>query len=192
MTLIDLHLHIEGRSHCSVLPCEDLYRGLSPQLDGICITDHEVIEKIRHLHLQEFKIFYGVELSSDAGDILAYGIKHILPSKNLRAGEIIEFIHQHDGIAVAAHPFSTRHNAFHDSVYNYDFDAIEINGAIGKKANEMARQAAQSMDLPMTGGSDAHSIKQLNTVATKFEDNIESIEGIVKAIKNKKCKPIRI
>jgi hypothetical protein len=56
----------------------------------------------------------------------------------------------------------------------------------------MARQAARSMDLPLTGGSDAHSLKQLNTVATKFKEKIESIEDIVKAIKNKKCKPIRI
>lgn len=192
MMIIDLHLHIEGRSHCSVLSLQELYRGLSPKLDGICITDHGVVEKIRHLYLQEFKAFYGVELWSNEGDILAYGIEHILPSKDLRAKDVIAFIHHHGGVAVAAHPFSTRHNAFHDSVYDYDFDALEINGAIGKKENEMARQAAQSLGLALTGGSDAHSIKQLNTVATKFKDDITSIKNIVEAIKNKKCKPIRI
>lgn len=190
--IIDMHLHIEGRSHCSVLPLEELYRGLSPKLNGICITDHGIIDQIRHLHLEEFKVFYGVELWSNKGDILAYGIEHILPSKDLRAKDIIGFIHHHGGIAVAAHPFSNRHNAFHDSVYDFEFDAIEINGAIGKKENEMARQAAESLGLPLIGGSDAHSIKQLNTVATEFENEISSIEDIVKSIKNRKCKPIRI
>ncbi|TFG00747.1 MAG: hypothetical protein EU541_01370 [Promethearchaeota archaeon] len=190
--IIDLHIHIEGRSHCSHLSLQELYRGLSPKLDGICITDHEVIDKIRHLHFQEFSVFYGVELWSDKGDILAYGLKNILPSKDLRAKEIIDFIHHHNGIAVAAHPFSSRHNAFHESVYDYSFDAIEINGAIGKNENKLARQAAESLGLPLTGGSDAHSINQLNTVATEFENGINSIEDIVKAIKNKKCKPVRI
>ncbi len=192
MTLIDMHLHIEGRSQCSVLPVQELYGALSPKLDAICITDHEIIQKIRYLHLQDYKVFYGVELWSDSGDILAYGIRNILPSKDLRAEHIIDFIHHHGGVAVAAHPFSTRHNAFHESVYDYNFDAIEINGAIGKRENELARQAAESLGIPLTGGSDAHSISQLNSVATKFEEEINSIADVVKAIKNKKCSPIRI
>jgi hypothetical protein len=93
---------------------------------------------------------------------------------------------------VAAHPFSNRHLAFHDAVFNYNFDAIEINGAIGKKSNELAKQAAISMNLPMTGGSDAHSVEQLNSIATHFDTKIESVRDIVNAIRAKKCRPINI
>jgi hypothetical protein len=191
MTIIDTHIHIEGRSSCSILPAQELYGNLSHQLDGICITDHWVLKEYKKLTLSEFKVFFGVEVRSNEGDILAYGLD-MLPSHDLTTEQMIDFIHKHNGVAVAAHPFSNRHLAFHDGVFNYNFDAIEINGAIGKGSNELAKQAAISMDLPMTGGSDAHSVDQLNSIATHFDTKIESVRDIVNAIRAKKCHPIYI
>jgi len=191
MTILDMHIHLEGRSSCSILPAEELYCNLSPRLNGICITDHWVLKEYKKFSLSEFKLFFGVEVRSNEGDILAYGL-NMLPSQDLTTKQMINFIHQKGGVAVAAHPFSNRHLAFHESVYKYDFDAIEINGAIGRKSNELAKQAAASMDLPMIGGSDAHSIEQLNTMATKFKERIQSISDIVKAIRLKKCTPVRV
>lgn len=191
MTIIDMHLHLEGRSSCSILPAVELYGNLSPQLNGICITDHWVLKEYKKLSLSHFKVFFGVEVRSNEGDILAYGL-NMVPSRDLTTKQMIHFIHQNDGVAVAAHPFSNRHLAFHDSVYNYNFDAIEVNGAIDKRSNDLAKQAASSMDLPMIGGSDAHSINQLNTFATLFETKITSISDITKAIKSKTCKPIKL
>ncbi|TXT63488.1 MAG: hypothetical protein BAJALOKI3v1_360014 [Promethearchaeota archaeon] len=191
MTIIDTHIHLEGRSSCSVLPAQRLYGNLSPRLDGICITDHWVLKEYKKFSLTEFKVFFGVELRSTEGDILAYGLD-MLPSQDLTTKQMINFIHMHNGVAVAAHPFSNRHLAFHDAVFNYNFDAIEINGAIGKKSNELAKQAAISMNLPMTGGSDAHSVEQLNSIATHFDTKIESVRDIVNAIRAKKCRPINI
>jgi hypothetical protein len=136
-------------------------------------------------------VFFGVEIASNQGDILAYGIKRVPPNKR-DAEEVINLIHKQDGVAVSAHPYSERHNAFHDGVFNYHFDAIEINGAIHKKANNQAKRAAKIMDLPTIGGSDAHSQSQLNTFATKFQNRIYSIRDIVSAVRNKKCKAVRI
>jgi hypothetical protein len=191
MSIIDMHIHLKDRSPCSVLSIEELYRTLSPRLNGICITDHWVLREIKGISFEEVKTFFGVELTSREGDILAYGID-IMPSKNLRATQVIDFIHRQGGVAVAAHPFSNRHLAFHDAVYDFDFDAIEINGAIGKTSNEKAIRAANKMSIPLIGGSDAHSKNQLNTVATKFENKTYLMSDIVKAIKEGNCKVIRI
>jgi hypothetical protein len=77
-------------------------------------------------------------------------------------------------------------------VYEYDFDGIELNGALDEKYHFLAEKAANSMDIPTIGGSDAHSIRQLNTLGTKFEKPINSITDIIKAVKNKECKVIKI
>ena len=51
---------------------------------------------------------------------------------------------------------------------------------------------AVEMDIPTIGGSDAHSYRQLNTIVTKFNVPINSMDDIVKAIRNKECKAIKI
>ncbi|TXT58243.1 MAG: hypothetical protein BAJALOKI2v1_410025 [Promethearchaeota archaeon] len=191
MTVIDMHLHIESRSSCSILKVEELFDNLSPRIEGICITDHEILKPIKKLYIPERRILFGVELRSDLGDILAYGLEN-LPSKGLNPRQTIKFIHQQNGVAVCAHPFSNRHLAFGEKVYDYNFDAIEINGAIGKQANKRAKEAATIMNLPIIGGSDAHSKEQLNTIATKFQNEITSITEIVHAIKNGECEVIRV
>lgn len=186
-----MHIHLSGRSPCSVLPVEQLINEISPKIDAICITDHWILDPIKYLTYYEPKVFYGVEITTDLGDILAYGIQKV-PSRNLRAEEAINLIHKQGGIAICPHPFSTRHIAFDENIYDFKFDAIEINGAVGKKGNEMARKAALIMDLPTIGGSDAHSVKQLNTIVTRFKTSISSLKDIIRAVKSKKCKAIRI
>ena len=136
-------------------------------------------------------MFYSVEISYNLGDILAYGIKST-PLRNMTAKKAIEYIHRQGGIAVCDHPYTNRHEGFHDHVFNYDFDAIELNGSLNSSYHELAKKAALKMDIPTIGGSDAHSLKQLNTFGTKFEDHINSIEDIVNSVKDKKCMAIRI
>lgn len=186
-----MHIHIRERSPCSILSLDELYESISPHLDGICITDHGVLKKITYLPSSSVKTFFGVELSSREGDILAYGL-NMVPSKDLDAKKIIRYIHHQRGVAIAAHPFSNRHYAFHDSVFDYEFDALEINGSIPKSSNEKAKMAANEMDIPLIGGSDAHSEHQLNSIATKFDNPINSINDIVRAIKERECSPIRL
>jgi predicted metal-dependent phosphoesterase TrpH len=138
-------------------------------------------------------MFYGVEISCKMGDILAYGIKSIPPKKkNIDAEKVIKLIHKQGGIAVCAHPYTNRHEGFGDYVYDHDFDGIEINGALDEKYHILAEIAANIMDIPLIGGSDAHSIRQLNTVGTKFEKSINSITDIIKAVRNKECEVIKI
>ena len=186
-----MHIHLSGRSSCSILSEQQLYNNLSPRLKGICITDHWVLKPIKHLNFYEFQVFFGVELTSNLGDILTYGLKR-LPSKDLTARQMIKFIHEQSAVAVCAHPFSNRHYAFGDKVYDYDFDAIELNGAIGKNANELAKRASKVMNIPTIGGSDSHSKDQLNTMATQFKNPIKSISDIIYAIEKGECKAVHI
>jgi len=194
MSIIDMHIHLMYRSRCSNLSIEDLYNNLSDKFDGVCITDHWNIEPVINNPFQGEKLLLvGAEISCQKGDVLAYGTTYVpLPNKHLKAEKVIHDIHRGGGIAVCAHPFSNRHQGFEDYVYDYNFDAIEVNGSLDKKFHKMAEQAAKVLDLPLIGGSDAHSITQLNTIATKFEIPITSSKDIVEAVKNKQCKVVKI
>lgn len=188
-----MHLHIKYRSRCSNLSVDDLYNNLSQRFDAVCITDHHLLKPMIYNPFQEIKVFFGVEISTVMGDILAYGLKSIpIRNKHIKAEYIIRYIHKQGGLAVCAHPFSNRHAGFADYVYDYNFDAIEINGALDKNYRTKAEKVAMIMDIPTIGGSDAHSIRQLNTIGTKFEVSINSMMDLVKAVKDNNCKAIRI
>lgn len=193
MTIIDMHIHLKYRSRCSNLSMDDLYNNLSERVDGVCITDHWRLKPIIYNPFEDNQLFVGSEISCVYGDILAYGVKSIpIRNRHIRAEDAIDHIHKQGGIAVCAHPFSNRHDAFGKFVYDYEFDALEINGSLDKKFHKMSKNAANEMDIPLVGGSDAHSILQLNTIGTKFDIPINSFEDMIKAVKKKECKPIKI
>ena len=188
-----MHIHLQYRSRCSMLSVDDLYNNISNKLDGVCITDHHKLRPVKKHLFQDKLILFGVEISCQLGDILAYGVGYYpLPNKHLKAERVIRNIHAQGGVAVCAHPFTNRHTGFGNDVFSYDFDAIEINGSLDKGFHEQAEDAAKKMSIPLIGGSDAHSITQLNTIGTKFEISISTIKDVVEAIKNKKCQPISI
>jgi len=165
---------------------------ISKQFDGICLTDHWILNPKKNYSIQ-VQVFHGVEFDCVMGDILAYGINSLpLRKLNMPAEIILDHIHKQGGIAACAHPFSNRHDGFGSRVYDYDFDAIEVNGTINEGLQVKAEKAAREMDIPTIGGSDAHSYRQLNTIGTKFEVPINSMDDIVKAVKNKQCKAIKI
>ena len=194
MPLIDMHIHLQSRSSCSYLSESELWGNLADSLHGVCITDHHVLKKLKGIdkisQSNEIAIFFGVEITAREGDILAYGISEV-PPRGLPAQQILSNIHQQGGVAICAHPFAKR-NSFDGEITQFAFDGIEINGRVGKRENQRARRLAIEMDIPTTGGSDAHNVHALNTMATWFSYKIRSIEDIVNAIKKKKCKARKV
>ena len=77
--LIDLHSHTWPRSHDSVLNPDDLIvRAKAAGLDAIVFTEHDTVwdqksvEDLKDKH--KFLVLAGVEISTDDGHILAFGI----------------------------------------------------------------------------------------------------------------------
>ena len=64
-------------------------------------------------------------------------------------------------------------------------DAIEIkNGRGTHKENEFAENLANKLNMPKTGASDAHSLKEVGTYATKFMDPITNLGDFIIALKS--------
>jgi hypothetical protein len=187
---IDLHIHTSPLSACSYIdPQELIQEARRLQLDGICLTEHQVVwdpDEVDKLAAEAgISIFRGNEFTTNQGDILVFGfyedIKELLIIQELR-----EKVTAADGYMIVAHPFRgfktfgigqlqlTVEQACKRKVLEF-VDAVEVgNGKLSPEENDMARKVAEKLGLPGTGGSDAHRVDEVGTWVTVFEKEIES------------------
>jgi len=174
---IDIHTH-SSYSDGANTPGEMVRYAKKIGLDGIAITDHNVIDgaiKALRYNSEDFTVIPGIEVSSKEGHILGLGITELI-ERTIPAEEVVERIHELGGIAIAAHPYDRFRSGVGDLIYKIDFDAIEvINGRTLLTTRDM-RKIAKNIKLPKVGGSDAHSLDELGSVSIVVDnDPIESI-----------------
>ena len=196
---IDLHIHTSPLSACSYInPHELIQEAQRLQLDGICLTEHQVVwdaDEVEKLAQEGgIKIFRGNEFTTNQGDILVFGfykdIKELLMIQELR-----EEVQAAEGFMIAAHPFRgfktfgigqlqmTVEQASQRKALEF-VDAIEIgNGKLTADENDMARKVAKILNLPGTGGSDAHRIDEIGTWITIFENDIQNEIELVQELR---------
>lgn len=194
--LIDLHIHEKQFSKDSFLALEEIVKIAKEKgLDAICITDHDSMGlreyAAEYTKKTGFPIFVGIEFYSLQGDILAFGIDSY-PDERVSAQEFIDYVHERGGVVIAAHPFRHNRRGLEDNLATLKgVDAIEIlNGSTMPDAIMMAVQYAKKYGFATTGGSDCHYPHKVGTCATYFEDSIRTMEELVAAIKNHRCKPV--
>lgn len=202
---IDLHIHTSPRSACSYIdPQELVQEARRLNLDGICLTEHQVLwepAEVDELARQAgIRIFRGNEFTTNQGDVLVFGfyedIKELMIIQELR-----EAVLKAGGYMIAAHPFRgfktfgigqlqmTVAQAGKRKIFDY-VDAVETgNGKLTRDENDMARKVAQTLNLPGSGGSDAHRIDELAAWVTVFEDNIQNEQELLEALHAGRFKP---
>ncbi|RLI90924.1 MAG: metal-dependent phosphoesterase [Candidatus Altiarchaeales archaeon] len=174
---IDIHTH-SSYSDGANTPGEMVRYAKKIGLDGIAITDHNVIDgaiKALRYNSENFTVIPGIEVSSKEGHILGLGITELI-ERAIPAEEVVERIHELGGIAIAAHPYDRFRSGVGDLLYKIDFDAVEvINGRTLLTTRDMTK-IAKNIKLPKVGGSDAHSLDELGSVSIVVDnDPIESI-----------------
>ncbi len=187
---IDLHIHTSPRSACSYIdPPELIQAAQRLKLDGICLTEHQVLwdsgDVDKLARKGGIKIFRGNEFTTNQGDILVFGlykdIKELLMIQELR-----DEVKTAGGFMIAAHPFRgfktfgigqlqmTVEQACKRKVLEF-VDAVEVgNGKLSTDENDMARKVAAKLGLPGTGGSDAHRVDEVGRWVTVFEKEIHT------------------
>jgi predicted metal-dependent phosphoesterase TrpH len=195
---IDLHIHTSPRSACSYLDPLELIRAAGRlQLDGICLTEHQVVwdlaDAARLAQGEDIRIFRGNEYTTNQGDVLVFGfyedIKELLMIQELR-----EKVKAAGGFMIAAHPFRgfktfgigqlqmTVEQACRRRVFEF-VDAVEVgNGKLSDDENAMARSVAEKLGLPGTGGSDAHRVDEIGKWMTVFENDVSNESELVEAL----------
>ena len=70
-------------------------------------------------------------------------------------------------------------------------DAVEVmNCKVTKKENRFAAKVAEGLNLPATGGSDAHEVSEVGIFATRFSQVITNEKELIEALRDGSYAPI--
>ncbi len=192
--IIDLHAHTWPYSDDSDLsPHQLIEQAKRSGLDGICFTEHdwywkeEDIAQLSQEH--EFPIFQGMEISSEEGHLLVFGLTEYKFGMH-HAEFIRQLVDEVGGVIIMAHPYRARvrynpnPSQLLDTICeNHVFDLVDavevLNGRSKLKENSFAGELCRRLDLKGVGGSDAHSPADIPSFATQFERRISNMEELV-------------
>lgn len=213
----DLHIHTTKGSSDSNLTPEDLILEASRiGLKGLCLTEHsgpwDRHEFERFANSHNVVLIRGMEVDTDCGHMLAFGMDKYESGYN-NAQTLSKAVRAHGGFLISAHPFrgifsppgrgrpylyrspsdEIPHNAEQASKHKvFDMvDAIEAgNGGTAETENQLALEVSNVLNLPVSGGSDAHSTHGLGNFATEFESDITTEEEFLKALRTGSFWPV--
>ncbi|PKB73374.1 MAG: hypothetical protein BZY75_02150 [SAR202 cluster bacterium Io17-Chloro-G7] len=199
--LFDLHIHTtKGSSDSSLNPEELILEAERLNLRGLCLTEHSgpwekhEFEKFASRH--SVVLVRAMEVETDMGHMLAFGIDRYQSGFH-KAAELRRAADAVGGFVVTAHPFRSvlhekrraralLYQAVPDPLPEKPEDAlghpvfklahaVEVaNGGTADDENEFAMHVASKLNLPVTGGSDAHSAHGLGKFVTAFPDEINN------------------
>ena len=195
---LDLHSHTFPASQCASDSADQMIRAAKKMgLDGICLTDHNFIwdpDKIERLKDDHgFLVLAGTEITCVEGDFLVFGLSRsvegIVNLESLRS-----MVDRENGVIIAAHPFRgflvvggdslklDVESAMNRPIFK-QVDAVEVlNSRLNVKENQLAREIADELNLPATGGSDAHKIEDVGRCVTRFDVRIADESELVAAL----------
>ena len=184
---IDLHVHTYYSHDSTITPKELVTFAKKRGLDAVAVTDHDTIEGALRISLHErFLVVPGIEVATKDGHVLGLNMHERVPSMQ-DVHTTIQKIHEAGGIAIAAHPTALYRGKLRNHL-TQEFDAIEVINASSipfNFSNRINRTLAEGLNLPQTGGSDAHYAPEIGMAFAKVEADPEK-EEIIAAIKNGK------
>ena len=210
--LIDIHIHTKPTSYCSELDAVDMIkRAKEMGIDGVCITEHDAVwstEEIEKLSTEhDFPVFKGMEVNTDCGHILTFGLNEYVPGI-WRLETLRKVADDMGGVIIAAHPFRrpwygvrlrqeyglriTAQEASEEKVFQL-VDGVEvINGERPEIENNFAAEVTELTSMFATGGSDAHFVSAIATCMTAFPHTVHNEQELVEAIYAKQFHPVRL
>ncbi len=195
---LDLHVHTAPASPCASSSVDEVIdEAKRIGLDGICLTDHnhqwspEAIAALREKH--RFLVLRGNEITTVQGDMVVFGLDEDIKGI-ISLNDLAEKVAAVDGFIIAAHPFRGFLTVSGDSLgldvqkaaarpmFNL-VDGVEaLNSKVTADENNFCGRVAQSLEMPVTGGSDAHLAEEVGFYATRFSKIIHDEEELISAL----------
>ena len=197
---IDTHCHTKYSYDNWLEPLDLIRRAKALGLDGAVITEHysyEASAPVEQVGRDEgFLILRGVEIATDKGHLLAYGVEddgwNIWGRDSyLPLEEVIDRINELGGICAPAHPFRNVGLAslMEGLLELRNIAAVEShNGVNADSDNELAIRASTHLGLPTLGGSDCHKTVAVGRCATEFFEPVSDMAGFIAAVRAGACR----
>lgn len=198
---IDLHVHTRRYSTCAPsLALDQILAVLnSGQLDGVVLTDHDILWPVQEIQtlnakLERGRIYRGIEASSPNGHFVLIGMEDaraIHPSDPLET--LQSAAHSQGAVVIWAHP----HQRYSQITHPLDgaclpggIDAIEVASTVTTaNAATDAQCIAKRYGLPMVAGSDAHCVAALGQALTRFAQLPTDEGALAEMIRQGQCAP---
>lgn len=200
--IIDLHNHTIPLSGDSSLHPRDLIEKIAGLgIDGVCLTEHNAAwdsgEVESMAAASGIVVIPGMEITTEIGHILAFGLDRY--SSEMANSERLSRIASSEGAAlVLAHPYRSSvysrywmnsDKSYQNAKFDLDVHGVEIfNGRGSETQNAFSANVADALQLPGTGGSDAHHLVEIGQCVTNFEETINGLESLLQAIRGGKMK----
>ena len=192
----DLHVHSCYSKDSSADIDSIIMHAEKNGLDGIAVCDHDMIDggiactkRAKELGTNLI-VIPGIEVMSSKGHILVLGINENIEPQ-LSPEKTIKRARELGGVVIIPHPFKlTSHGIGY--VEGLDIDAVETlnSRCLDNRPNRKAKMAAESLNLPQVGGSDAHTPQMVGQAYTEIdvEDNTVDANAILMAIRQGKVR----
>ena len=163
-------------------------------LDGIAVCDHDTIEgglacakRAKELDV-DLIVIPGIEVMSSKGHILVIGIEENIES-HLSPEKTIQLARELGGVVIIPHPFKLSSHGI-GYIEGLDIDAVEVlnSRCLDNRPNKKAKKAADSLNLPQVGGSDAHTPQMVGQAYTEIDSEENTIDSVLMAIRQGKVR----
>jgi len=187
MLKIDMHVHTRYSDSTGSVE-EVLEVAQRKALDGIAITDHNTLKGAYESLEKRSRLIVipGEEVKTSQGEILALGIKKMIP-KDLLITEAIRRTHVQGGLVVIPHPTVPFFSKLTEKdLKNLPIDGLEVFSAITPFSKYFLKknlELAQRLKLSITAGSDSHSPETVGDAYTIVYSKSRSLNDILRAIK---------
>lgn len=149
-------------------------------LEGVATTNHDYFTPFEST--ANVATIPGIEITTSRGHVLVIGPD---PPEETEPGaltpaEAVDLAHERDCAAIVAHPFR---NSTVRELEEIPFDAIEVNGK-HPRSRPLVQELAESRDLPLVGGSDAHYPFEVGRAYTVVDAERLTPAALVDAIRD--------
>jgi len=196
---IDLHTHSSTGSACSRQSVIEIASyALCRGLDAVCITDHNNMLAAEEAQLitadPGFLILIGMEVTTEEGDFLIFGSDcdgyPLLPYERLR--KEIDFARC---AVIPAHAY--RGGSYRETVsiarrFTSDFCGLEVCSVnMSEDDSRDALDLAAELSLQPIACSDSHRPGTAGLNYTEFDDEINTLEQLVAALKSGRFRAVK-
>ena len=188
MLKIDLHVHTwYSDSTGSVKAVLEVARRKG--LDGIAITDHDTLRGAYEALERRGRLIVipGEEVKTAQGEILALGVKRLIP-KNLSITEAIWRTHTQGGLVVIPHPTVPLLGRLREkNLKDLPIDGLEVFSAIAPLGGYFLKrnlELARRLRVSITAGSDSHFPETVGDAYTNVCSESPVLKDVLRAIKS--------
>ena len=166
---VDMHCHSRLSKDSLNDPRKLVETAAARGLGALCVTDHNGVANalaLSRLPDLPIKVVPSEEVKSSEGEIIGYFLSELVP-KGLSPEETVKRIKGQGGLVAVPHPFDSLRNASRLRTPALErlvdaglVDIIEVLNArsINPEDNRQALEFAKKHNLPMSAGSDAHTL----------------------------------